>query len=298
MAAHTRFMWRATGLLRKEPKLAAELAKIALSAGANDKTRALVLDILASVGHGDAQAAMRTVLSSPALAKSGSRPVLLQRLSLLDAPEPATVDTLWDAYREGKQKNWGDLQYASAHALAAASGSASAQGDEHAAKQLVRRLSSEIGAAETPEAKSTMLSALANAKDPEAATVAKSYAKHESADMREAAADAVRNVGTKDANDMLIMLLADSNRQVQGAALASLAERTLNEGEWTRIAALITNGRVAVGLDGAVLNLASKYMGQFSQVTRVIAHVAAQEGASPATRARAQAMLDQLQVRG
>ncbi|HEY2517252.1 MAG TPA: HEAT repeat domain-containing protein [Polyangiaceae bacterium] len=290
MPQHTRWLWRASGLLKRDPSLAAELAKTATAKGATDTARALVLDLLASVGDASAQAAMREILDSSALASSGARPGLLQRVSFLDAPDEKTIDSVVAAMRAGKQKGWSDLRFAAAHAVAAASRAVAKNGDDATARQLVRRLDDEVRTAETPQAKAALLGALANASIPEAAAVAAPFASSDDADLREAAAEAVKRTDTADAKEMLFALLGDPDPSVEAAAIASLAARSLDATDWQRIASVVETGRVVAGLDGPLLNLASSYAGLSPSVAEVIAFVGARAG-TPELRARAQAML-------
>ena len=232
MPQHTKWLWRASGLLKKDPAAAKELAKLALAPGATDKSRALVLDLLASAGHAEAQTEMRAILASPELAKSGARPALLQRVSFLETPEPATVDQVWSSLRDGKAKGSNDLVAASAHALAATSRAQAKNGDAAGARSTVRKLGAEIAGAKSKEEKTSVLSALGNASSEEVTEIAKPYATNEDPELREAAADALRKVPTREAVETLLGLLADGNPAVQGAALASLKDRELAASDW------------------------------------------------------------------
>jgi hypothetical protein len=292
MPQHTLWLWRATGLLKRDPALAAELVSFALAKGTTGKGRALALDMLASVGHAEAQAAMRAILGSPVLASSAQRPTLLQRISFLEAPERETIDLVVSSLRAGKQEGWGDLVYASAHALASASRAAAANGDDGTARQLVRSIAEELAAAQTPEASAALLGALTNATGAEVATIAQRHATSEDPRMRGAAASAVRKVDNREATEMLLALLGDSNAEVQAAALASLGDRKLSEETWRHVATLATSGRIPGSLDGMILNLAASYVSEIRVVTQVVAVVAARPDADPATRARARNMLE------
>lgn len=291
MPQHTKWLWRASGLLKKDPAAAKELAKLALAPGATDKSRALVLDLLASAGHAEAQTEMRAILASPELAKSGARPALLQRVSFLETPEPATVDQVWSSLREGKAKGSNDLVAASAHALAATSRAQAKNGDAAGARSTVRKLGAEIAGAKTKEEKASVLSALGNASSEEVTEIAKPYATNDDPELREAAADALRKVPTREAVETLLALLADGNATVQGAALASLKDRELTAGDWQRIAELVAAGRIPANLDGAMLTLAANGLGQVRVVSQIVATIAHRPDASKQTRARAMAML-------
>jgi hypothetical protein len=291
MPSHTEWLWRATGLLEQDPSLAKDLARLALSAEATDKARALILDLFASVGHAEAQAAMRAILTSPQMAKSPSRPGLIQRVSFLSAPEPATVKMVWDGFREAKVAGARDLMTASAHALASASRKLGSNGDDAAARRIVSDLRDEIASTSSTEARVGLLSALGNASGADIASIAKPFATGEDPDVREAAAGALRKTDTPEATALLLSLAADSDEAVQASAMASLRDRTLTAEHWSYLARLVEEGRVGPPLDGAVLNLAANYLGQIPAVTRVIARIGGRQDASASTRARANAML-------
>ena len=291
MPEHTRWLWRVTGLLQQDPKLSPELTKIALAPASTDKLRALVLDLFASVGHPEAQAEMRNILRSPALARSGALPSLIQRVSFLDAPEPATVAMVWDGFRDAKAKGSSDLMTASAHSLAAASRHLAQNGDAPGAHQLVQQLHGEVDGAANSASKAELLSAFSNAADPEVAAIAKPYATSDDGALREAAASALRKTDTHDATALLLGLAGDPDPAVQTSALGSLAERTLSAADWAVLSQLVAAGRIGAGFDGAMLNLATAYLGQVPVVTQMIAGIGARPEASSATRARAGAML-------
>ncbi len=291
MPQHTRWLWRATGWLKKDPTLARELTKAALAKSATDKMRALVLDLFASVGHAEAQAEMRTILTSAALTPSGARPVLLQRVSFLDAPEPATVSMVWDAFREGKRQGESDLMTASAHSLASASRKMAKNGDGAGAHRVVEALRAEVEGATTSASRAELLGALANSDDPEVANVARPFASSSESDLREAAATALRKTDTRDATNLLLTLCGDADSNVQRAALASLGERSLTAVDWGTLQGLTASGRIGAAFDGSLLNLAMGYLGHVPAVTQIVAAIGARAEASAATRARVGVML-------
>lgn len=291
MPNHTRWLWQATGLLEQDPTLARELVTVALADGATDKARALVMDLLASTGHGEAQRAMREILAAPALASSPLRPLLLQRVSFLESVEPDTLSAVWDVFEEGKREGRTDLVYASAHALAAASTTVAANGDAATANAVVARLGSEIAAATTDEERAHLLGALTNAQSPEVLRIAEPYATSEDAALREAAAEALRKIQTPEATRLLVELVADSAFDVQSAALASLRGRSLDAEAWRSIAGSLAAGRLGTRLDGTLLTLAAGALQERPETRAIVAHIASRRGASAATRARALAML-------
>jgi hypothetical protein len=291
MPSHTRWLWRATGWLQKDPALARELTKAALAPGSTDKMRALVLDMFASVGHAEAQAEMRAILTSPTMTKSGARPALLQRVSFLDAPEPATVAMVWDSFRDGKSRGSSDVMTASAHSLASASRKMSKNGDAAGGRRVFQALRAEVDAAPTNASKAQLLSAFSNAGDPEVASIAKPFASSEDSGLREAAASALRKTDTREATNLLLALAGDADASVQTTALASLSERKLTASDWGALSELVAAGRIGIDLDGDMLNLAASYLGQVPVVSQVVAGIGGRPYASSATRARAGAML-------
>lgn len=293
LPAHTRWLWRATGLLKQDPALASELSRIALQHSATDKTKSLVMDLLASVGHADAQRAMRQILDAPSLARSPVRAALVQRISFLEHPSRETVGAAWAAYEAGKDSGFQDLAVASAHALAASAGAARMSGDEVLAGEIVSELGRQIAAAPDRETQAHLLGALTNARGDEVLAIAKPYAGSEEVALREASAEALRNVHSAESTALLLELIGDSAFPVQSSALASLGTRPLRSSEFRRIQSWLAEGKLGTRLEGALLSLVQSSVGSVPEATSIARSIAEHPAASAATRARARAMLDQ-----
>jgi len=83
---HSRWLWRATGLLELDENAPAKLARACVEGNFATPGMALALDVLAGTGTPAAQHAMITVLSNPRVRERADHPSLLQRAILVEHP--------------------------------------------------------------------------------------------------------------------------------------------------------------------------------------------------------------------
>src|SRR4051812_1113983 len=100
MPEHTRWLWRATGVLLQDPEAAKAMLEAFQDKSLNDSARELILDCLASAGNASSQAALRGALDSPVTRKSAEAPMWIQRVSFVDAPERATAEQIARVHRD------------------------------------------------------------------------------------------------------------------------------------------------------------------------------------------------------
>lgn len=91
MPEHERWLWRASGRLLLEPQHADALGRACVDGTLRGPGRALAIDLLANVGHGPAQAALRRVLSHEDVVAGADYATLLQHAVLIEAPDQATL---------------------------------------------------------------------------------------------------------------------------------------------------------------------------------------------------------------
>ena len=91
MPRHNAWLWRTTGWLHRYPERTGEVAALFWDPAVGPAGQALVLDLLASVGHGPAQGALRGILDDERVSQRFDYHANLQRLVLVSHPEPATV---------------------------------------------------------------------------------------------------------------------------------------------------------------------------------------------------------------
>ena len=289
MPDHTRWLWRATGVLAKDPKAAAALVSAYRSRGTGEKARALILDLLASSGRPEAQAALREALVDPTTRAAHDRALLVQRASFVSAPERATIDTVASLFREGRRDP--ALRTASAFALGATAGAVAANGDRTTASKVTRELAEAIDAAPAAE-RPLLVRALGNAGLAEDRPRVTEYASDPSPEMRAAAATALRKMDETTAT--LIALLGDASPEVQRAAMGALGGRALGDADLARLAEVVLAGRLDPRLDGQLLTMLDAASAPPAQIAAVVRYVLARDQAEPALRARARALLERL----
>ena len=260
---HSRWLWRATGLLLLEPGLAADLADT--FADGNATHRELVLDLLAAAGTAQAQLAMRDLLSEPAHQAAAGFPLQLQRLSTLRNPEPATVDLvrgLFDDHHAAHGNHW-----AAGYALGSTAG-ALYDADPAAALEAAAPLVEALASVSDATDRRHLLASLGNAALPEHAAAVRAHADDASPHVQAATARALRDLDDQASVDALHGLLADPSVAVQRAALGALQSRA---GAVEDIL-----GRVA---DGVI------HRANFESVTKLLLKAPATPNAAPALHA-------------
>jgi hypothetical protein len=222
-ANDARFLWQATGFLERHPEAARELLALYRSPGASADARARVLDLLASVGHDEAQAAMRAALGDPgALAGGGvAARHLYQRLGLLEHPNPETAEMVAGHYRALQSSGSLEAELTTAYSLAAIAGKL-ARGDDEA-RSLAAAYNAELAgglrSTTDPTELAHRVAALGNARLAENIAVFSDLAQHESPAVRREVAQALGKVETESPPDALLGLMSDADPVVQRNAV-------------------------------------------------------------------------------
>ncbi len=284
MLEHSRWMWRAVAVLRLHPELCAELVPLFQDAATGIAGRALLLDLLASTGHPEAQTAMRAMLASAIATEDPRYGQLLQRTSVLDQPDAATVGFVRDVYVHANERGDAELAHAAAYAYGATGGKR--PGAEGA------RVSAELHAglahAGSGSERAVFVMALGNSgRDEDLATI-RAHLADPDAQVRRAAVDATRGRAAEVVDD-LIARLGDPDLAVQREALAILARAPLADAALDRIAEVVLSGALRREADDVLLALLSQALRPSPAVARMLRFVLARQGDHPdlATRARA-----------
>lgn len=250
-------VWRnaAFALLRLNPKECEELGLVFEEERTSDETRLLVLDLLAGAATFEAQVVMRRLLAL-AVARRNNRTfaTFVQRLGFVEHPDGPTLRFLMSVYAESRGEP-ADVRAACAYALGAAAGQAYASGDLDAAVRASDTLRRHLLQAGTASEKSSLVTALGNAGLPTDAPVLVRFAHDSEAQVRAAAALALRKIPTPEARSQLVALLADGERRVAECALVALSEQSLEDDELDRLAELVLGGRTALALDIRILQI-------------------------------------------
>ena len=240
------WLWRAAGRLLLDPDLAAELADLvpSLQPGA----QALVFDLLAGVGHAQAQAAMISAL--PKLDPI-TRRGLMQRLGQIQQPDEATVayaQTLLEV-DDPEDRRVGAMTLGAV---------ASRLGDSADAERIGDQLVNALRDADTTEDRQALVAAVGNAGLPALEEAIVEHTNDASPKVRRAATYALRKYDTPTARDVLLTAIAGDDAIVQQTALSALNPKSMAPSEVARLADATTTKQLAKGSRTQVLNAASK----------------------------------------
>jgi hypothetical protein len=247
---HARWLWRAVGVLKLHPERAAELAPLFHAPGATSKGRLLLLDLLASAGHSQAQAVLRELLESDDARHDGQAAAMLQRAGLVMRPERETI-----ALVQNRLGAKGETGIAAAFTACSMAGKLDAGGQHAEAHRLSSVVRQELQRETDAERRVLLMRALGNSgldDDREAILAQRSDG---SARVRATVALALRRDGSEAAAGALADLVADGDSGVQRAALSALATHTPSARTVQRVIEVLHSGRLDRGSDAAVVNL-------------------------------------------
>ena len=237
------FFAHAVALLILHPELCSQLVPVFLDRDASGQTRRVVLDLLTGAGHPQAQAAMRTCLSSDAARSDPQFGLMLQRFSLVGNPAPETLAYLEQTRAQAAKTGDAEVARASEYSLGAAVGW-TASHDPAAAARYNQILAGALGKARDPAERAALIESLGNAGLTENLPLLLSSAGDEDASVRAATASALRKTDTPEANAALFQLAADGDSSVGYQALSSLRARSLDDDSLGRLESLLLAGRL------------------------------------------------------
>jgi HEAT repeat protein len=235
LADKNRWLWRASGLLRLQPGLSEDLADLILDPSTHHAGRALALDLLVSVGHDAAQAALRRAFAGGEDWGPGAH-TLANRLGFLLKPAPATAALVAQRFAtaEGEHRTaWGYTLGAVASHL-----------DAEAAHTLTRPLAAGLATAETSTDRRHFLRALGNAGLEADVALIGPHTRDADPRVRKAAAGALRKCNDSASEALLAGLLTDPDPDVQQSAARALARRELTPDHFAAFTSEIAAGRL------------------------------------------------------
>ncbi|MCK6574350.1 HEAT repeat domain-containing protein [Myxococcota bacterium] len=231
---HARWLWRAVGLLRRSPELAATLPAAYAQMRPASPGRALVADLLAQAGTPEAQAALRAVLSGPAAQADPEYGLHLQRLSFVAEPTSETVAFARTQAAEAAPEQRGAARLA----LGAVAGAFCARGPSSACDDASGDLTAALGEARAAGERATLLQALGNAGTATVEPLARAAMDDDAPEVRAAAALALRKRTSPAARAALLRLGRDPSPAVATTALSALRGQTLDADAVRAIASL------------------------------------------------------------
>lgn len=281
----TAFLVRATGLLIQHPEYAAALVPIATRAGLSLEGQMVVLDVLASVGHDSAQAAMRDAFEHRELRrKANEYNALVQRFSFVGSPTEESLEWL---EREWAQRG---AAIGTAAALGSVAGRFASRGNDALARPAVNALTQSLDATSEPKRRADLLLALGNVRSPLVARAVLREARTKVPEARAAAAFALRGVDLPEARDALVELARDPLPSVALSAYAALDSQTLDRPHFEALLTDIIEGRVPASADATVVTYLAKHINESPFVVDALTAIAGR-AESPDVKARAASLL-------
>jgi hypothetical protein len=265
---HNAFLWSATGLLQREPALAAEVAA-RFARAADEPGRALVLDLLVGAETPVAQAALVELLSSPAAEADAARDLYRQRLSLVRAPTAATLAAV-AGHLDDADRFW---RWPARMAQGALAGTFAGAGQEAEATALVAPLLTRLAQSEGDE-RVLLLKALGNA-GPAAGADAPLIAAAADPDpkVRHAAAAGLRQQHAAEARAALLTLAVDPAAAVSRRALESLARHPYGDDIARHLDTALIDGRLPPSALQPLVSLVAKHVDTSGETRALLEHI-------------------------
>ncbi|MEM6730986.1 MAG: HEAT repeat domain-containing protein, partial [Myxococcota bacterium] len=228
---------------------------IAVFESGNSNARTLVVDLLAQVGHPEAQAALVEVLQGRSARDDAKAVELHQRLSFVAKPEPSTVAYAEQRYEAARRESDDQWHYASAYSLGALARHAGGSTGE----RLRATLSEGLATASNPVAIRHFVTALGATHAGEAVSQIANYASADDPDVRAAVATTLKAPQSDTAREVLLDLVADDDRLTQHQAIRSLQRHPLERWDLEAIAARVSTGAVYPSNFRALVELAKRF---------------------------------------
>lgn len=280
---HNRWLWQATGRLLLEPGRCKELKAAFERPDMGNKGRALVLDLLASAGHAEAQAVMRELLETRAAHEDAQAyELLVQRLGLVERPEKESLEYLVRKYEDAARDGQEHVRNASAYALGAAVGRRGAEDAE--AARYNQLLLNGLGTAGTVEERETYLRALGNAGRAENVSAVMGLEGDPDERVRSAVAAALRKTDSPESTAALLRLAQAPERPVQAEALAALREHSLDAGALGALRELVLSGNLRQGVAPVLVSLLEARLDAGPEVVEMLRYLAQSVKDDPSLR--------------
>jgi hypothetical protein len=286
------FVLRAVAVLQLFPERAGELVAVFQKAR-SDQMRAQVLDVLASAGHPQAQAALvdalRTNSTDPLAARQ-----LFQRLALIKAPSTATLQFALDQHAAATASGDRDDRNARAYVLGGLAFNARTSAPQLRAT-MVDQLIDDVDHATSPKDLQATLRALGNAGDARSLEVARQNVTSPEPLVRAAALTALRRVPGGEVEQLLRhQLTVERSREAQAAAFDALRGRDLSEETALTLRDLVHERQLQPGAERALLKLLNDQRTASPALIQTLQALLLMPGLSATTRAEVQATIARL----
>lgn len=235
---HSKTLWQLTAFLELHPALCAEVGALAADGARTHAGRALLMDVLSSVRHPAAQAAMRAALEAEPVRTDPRHAHLFQRLGFVEAPTPETVEYVADRFEGSTDLN---DRMSAAFTLGSVIDHV---GPGPVADAHNSRLQAALAAAPVGEQQGWFIQALGNAERADNAPVVAGYADADAPGTRIAVARAVDDPPTAEGDATLRKLVADVDPRVQRQAIRSMKGYGPDASHLAELTELARSGRL------------------------------------------------------
>jgi hypothetical protein len=287
----SRFVWRSTGLLQRDPEACDAVGKLARAKATTSAQRALALDLLAGAGTPRAQAAMRDALASAEVRSDKDYSRLVQRLSFVQHPDRASGDFIETAYRDATARGDTDARYGTAYSLGAIAGHLAKDGDAQGSNVYADELKRDLGRAHDANERAQLLRALGGAGRPDDLPTILAMSADPDPSVRRSAANALSADDTAEGLGALLRLVADPAPSVQQAALRTLGGRSLTVPTLEALATIVERGALHTTSYGDLIALLAPRTAAGNPVVRMLQFVVAHSADDPAMATRAKRLL-------
>jgi len=286
------FWWRVSGFLKLNPDMCKELIPIFNTTKINYKTRMLLLGILSSVGHGEAQKVMMEILSSE-IAKNDKMYILyIQNLSQVANPDPETVAFVKNLYTNSKTEI--RTKPAAALIFGATADNLKKSGKESDAATINQAILKDLASASTAKDKETLLDALSNAGFASNIGMIQKYADSKESNVRAAVANALRKTQTPESETTLTNLTKDKDVTVQRQSLNALAQYELSADTLVKVRDQVKGGYLTDSTYLDVIQLFSKYPTEKELIRETLNEMKKRPLNNPHLEARINSMLEKV----
>ncbi|MCH9687671.1 MAG: HEAT repeat domain-containing protein [Deltaproteobacteria bacterium] len=260
--------WRAGATIDRDPKLPDEIADRITAPKSNAAGRELGVMIL--VAHGNAQAAVRRVLSDPHVRADPQYYAYLVQLLSMPRPQAQTVELVF-ASRSSEDMI---VRRIATQVLGGQIGTLHAVGQTAAATKLAKRLQAEFKATSDVSERASILQAIGYGGLPKTRAFIRAFARSKHAALRIAAAKGMLLDDTTKAMKLLLALSVDADPEVQSAAVESLHAHTLTPAQQRTLHRSIMSDRLAPKNDGVLVHLIDKRLSGAAR-TQALEHLLA-----------------------
>ena len=266
MPNHNRWLWQASGLVIKNPKLAHDVAALLADPRLNAAARHLIVDVLVAAGHPEAQAALRNALRDNLHRFKAAESVsLVHRTARLSQPDAETIGFVEERFASADDV----VSRATAYTLGALAPKATEETKERLLAKIGGMLNEDATSAEIKSA----LAGLGNAGMADTIELIAPYVNHEEAPLRGQAATALRKINTEQAHELLISMLDDDAVWVQRDVLSAMIHQGASPKMAQAVARRVTSGTLTEPNYADVLNLLKAADSRSKEVVEALAHM-------------------------